>query len=298
VRPIASITSVALIALVACNGILAIEDRPLLLLQNHDAAVIDGSVRPGEDGGGVGDAPSADGPASSAYAAAVLADHPVAYFRLGEPSGAVAVNEIDPTKNGAYPPLDVVKLGAPGAILGESDTAVSFEGPPESKDSKAKMAGGVDLSGNKKFSIEVWVKASPNTAGNSYVIDYENHDSGRTGWDLLVQDTHGFVFERYGTPANAVAFSAINVADDAWHHLVATFNGTDMYLFVDGELAGNKGTTDNMIGALPPDGWSIGSQNCDCSTNHLLGVIDEVALYADVLTQQQIRVHYHASGRD
>ena len=81
-----------------------------------------------------GDAPadaSADSPAdapSSVYRAAVLADSPLAYWRLGETSGTVAHDETGNGHDGTY--VGGVTLGQPGALTGDANTAVSSTAPP------------------------------------------------------------------------------------------------------------------------------------------------------------------------
>src|SRR5215831_14920886 len=63
----------------------------------------------------------------SAYSSAVLADHPVAYYRLGETSGTTAVDSSGNGSNGTY--VGGVALGQPGALLpGDTDPAAGFNG--------------------------------------------------------------------------------------------------------------------------------------------------------------------------
>jgi hypothetical protein len=65
-------------------------------------------------------------PAASAYSAAVLADSPLAYYRLGEASGTTMTDSSGNSRNGTY--AGSPTLGAPGLVTGDSDTAVTFNG--------------------------------------------------------------------------------------------------------------------------------------------------------------------------
>ena len=59
------------------------------------------------------------------YPAVVLSDGPLAYWRLGEASGATAIDATGHGLNGRY---SIVALGTGGAIAGDLDTAASFDG--------------------------------------------------------------------------------------------------------------------------------------------------------------------------
>ena len=60
-----------------------------------------------------------------AYADVVNSLNPVAYWRLGESSGTVAVDETG-NYNGTY--VGSPTLGVDGLLLGDTNTAVSFDG--------------------------------------------------------------------------------------------------------------------------------------------------------------------------
>src|SRR4051812_25995064 len=65
-----------------------------------------------------------------AYTAEVMADHPVVYLRLGETTGSVAHDAVG-HHDGTYGPQAV--LGGDGAIAGDPDTAVTFDGTAASR---------------------------------------------------------------------------------------------------------------------------------------------------------------------
>ena len=83
----------------------------------------------------------------------VLVDHPLGYWRLGEPEGATTAADLVGTHSGTYSDLT---LDAPGAVPG--DSAASFAGAGQVS---FPAASAFDLPG--AFSIEAWVK--PTVAG-------------------------------------------------------------------------------------------------------------------------------------
>jgi hypothetical protein len=81
-----------------------------------------------------------------------------------------------------------------------------------------------------------------------------------------------------------------------WYHVVATYDGTTMRLYVNGALEDTVASSllvENN--ALPLYVGVFGAINV---TNQLFhGQMDEVAIYATVLSAQQVAQHYNAGRR-
>ena len=83
------------------------------------------------------------------------------------------------------------------------------------------------------------------------------------------------------------------LAANTWYHFVQVFDGTDLYIYVNGQLLskgpGLTGAASNAsYSALIGRGWNA-SDNMK-----LQGVIDEVSLYGRALTADEIRENYNA----
>src|SRR5438067_3074668 len=92
--------------------------------------------------------------AGSGYAAAVLADHPVGYWRFGEAAGAsTAVDASGHGINGTY--VGGPTLAVAGALSGDTDTAVRFNGAAGQYVSFGNNFG---MAATQPFSVEVWVR--------------------------------------------------------------------------------------------------------------------------------------------
>ncbi len=63
---------------------------------------------------------------STGYAATVLGQNPAGYWRFGESSGTIAADSSPSLDGGTY--TGGVTLGQPGAIIGDSNTAATFDG--------------------------------------------------------------------------------------------------------------------------------------------------------------------------
>ena len=100
---------------------------------------------------------------SDSYSSAVLADSPIAYYRLDEASGTTMCDSSSSANNGTYSSTGLTH-GVAGALASSSDTAVAADGTPSQVGQSASDPTG--LTGNHTFTLESWFKnaeASPYT---------------------------------------------------------------------------------------------------------------------------------------
>jgi hypothetical protein len=111
--------------------------------------------------------------------------------------------------------------------------------------------------------------------------------------------TNGFATTAGSDGTNAwSANGATDIADDRWHFVVATYDGTAHILYVDGLYEGHTmlqaiGGGLNQI-AKP---FNIGGQGGNAGTasiNPLFGRVDEAFVTSDILTPDQVRMLYAA----
>jgi hypothetical protein len=240
--------------------------------------------------GGHGDSGgSSSGGHLASYPAAILADKPLAYWRLGEATGTQAADE---TGNNYTALIGAgVAWGAAGAILNDSNTAVSLAG-----EQCLEVAGdSFDFPGTQAFSLEGWVSISAapdNVYRHLYIKDDTANPAGRQEYGVYLEANDGLALERY------VNSGSRNLASPApplntWTYFVGTYDGFQLTLYVN---AVNVGTTRDTRTQLPiqnPEYMGCKSFNYP----GVEGAIDEFAIYGFALTQAQIAAHYAASGR-
>lgn len=114
------------------------------------------------------------------YADEVQADNPLAYWRLGEASGTTA---FDSSPNGSHGTLTGgVTLGRPGALYGDPDTAMGFDGV---NDYIALPSGFSTLGGGA--TLEAWIYPTSNANWSRIVV--LSNGSGGDGLGLLRRST-------------------------------------------------------------------------------------------------------------
>jgi hypothetical protein len=227
-----------------------------------------------------------DGSALSArYAAAVQADNPIAYLRLEEASGPSAKNE---TGGPAAVYSAGIAFGVPGAFAGSR--AIAMNGSSNGAVTLGNVAG-FDVS--KPFSLELWYR--PDGIDNAFRFlanEFESVDGGLDSFGVYTQSSVGIVAERYVRNVSILG-SATAPQPAVFHHLVGTYDGASVTLFVDSVGVAQK--ADARASASRNPVISFGAYNVDGPT--VIGAIDELAVYNTALTSSQVAAHYAASGR-
>lgn len=212
------------------------------------------------------------------YREVVLADAPVAYWRLDEPSGGTVADSSGSGKTGTL--IGGVTLGQTGALL-ETNTAALFNGTTGQISTTADAATVPPAA----WTMEAWFKGA-NIVRDQYIVARHNtrpsllvFSSGVAGVDVFDGTTH-------------VQLAGANVANSAWHHLVATYDGTSLRLYVDGALSAGPTVSAVYQNTTPTDVWRIGGRSDFSSPAQC--TIDEVALYTSALSLAKIQAHYAA----
>lgn len=226
---------------------------------------------------------SASQSSTSTYSNTVLADHPVAYWRFGECSGAMAA---DSTGNGNALTYHNAALGAQGAISGDSNTAVGLQRTIENYIDAYPF----NSMPSTAFTWEGWVKTIPNTEGIfSYAVP-GNFSRMQLAISGTVQVTDGTTTRDTG----------LNVEDGQWHYLVWTWRASDgqTQVFNNGSLA----YTGTLSSSPIPNGGALLLGNIQTAmdgglwaTNAYGGSMDDFALYNSALTASQVQAHFAAA---
>lgn len=113
----------------------------------------------------------------------------------------------------------------------------------------------------------------------SYGIHFDNPPIAATFW----VDSDGF----WG-PSCAVGTGTNSIATNTWYHIVGTWDGTNIRIYLNGRLISSGGCTASTIdttGALSIGGNVTG-------WTYLNGIIDEVRIYSSTLTGMEIQQLY------
>lgn len=226
-------------------------------------------------------------PPTPSYPDAVLTEPSLrAYWRLGEASGAAAVDSAG-TYNGTY--TSDVALGRLGAFQRDADTSAAFNG------STSKVS--VPTLGNVgDFTVEGWTYLTNTSVTNNTLY-------GNIGTVRLLARPGAFYTPTAayaGVWLNGIEYALQPLANTAnpveavnwnsWVYWALTRHGDTLTLYRDGLQIGQR--TDLPASAAATLAGAIGAQG---NGNYpLTGRIDEVAAYASALSAGAIANHYTA----
>jgi prepilin-type N-terminal cleavage/methylation domain-containing protein len=195
-------------------------------------------------------------------------------WNFDEGTGTTAIDSSGYNNNGTLinGPTWTTDTPQKAAGQGQGKYALSFDGTNDYVN-----LGTVGRYSNA-VSVEAWVKHTP-------AVDYDDIVAGLCG-DLL------FAFNqlnqlRWGGQCNN-PFSGLTYAtniDNAWHHVVATYNGSSAKAYVDGVLV----SSGSASGSFSAGTLHIGNSG---SGEYYNGLIDEVRVYSAALTATEIQQHY------
>lgn len=203
------------------------------------------------------------------------------YYPLDESSG----DAID-----AWGTNDGTVSGATQGVSGIRDTAYDFDGT----DDEIRVSGG--LGSFSAFTISAWVKPPETFPGTSVDIASE-YDAGANSreYRLWYRDTgpEAWAFTASDDGSNIVSlYSNTTPVGGVWTHVAATFDGSEIRIYVNGEMEnstplGNlyEGTSDFTVG------------NIDGGFSPWDGKIDEVRVYSRALDPWEVHSLYRYGTR-
>jgi len=252
---------------------------------------------------------------TSLYVQRVLADNPIAFWHLNEPSNSTVAYDYVGDHNGQY--LGDVLLGVSCIPADAPDTAAEFGntnlfGPAAGNNSYAGNISGIDfskmlVSGNAEYSVEAWVNFSVSQNGDGAGIVTQGAGGGTENFDLDVSGaTYRWIWHDATGSTIAHQINANGAADGSWHHLVGVVDeaNSTMSLYVDGSTNGDSmpgfsaepspGQGELAASGVPVNIGSRQSGTAAVRDDQFMGSIANVALYNYPLSAAQVKAHYIA----
>jgi hypothetical protein len=215
------------------------------------------------------------------YRGAVLADHPLHYWRLSD-DGPVAADDLG-TENGSY--VGGCQQGVAGLLADDPDTAVRFDGTS----CEVTLGDDLEFSGPTSFSVELWVIDTlvNDSTQHYFTVETRSGESPSDGYALLLLGGTQLKFERVVATTQSASSEAttpgsrvylVGVYDAALGMSQLYVNGASVSTAADARAMATFSVT-GLIGAQP-DG------------DFVQGTLGQVAVYAHPLTADRIALHY------
>ncbi|HVV71453.1 MAG TPA: LamG-like jellyroll fold domain-containing protein [Verrucomicrobiae bacterium] len=231
------------------------------------------------------------------YAKIVMADDPVAFWRLNEPAGSGVAVDAAGSFDGTYDPGNgTVALGATTGIPRETDTGVSVV-----DGARVAIPWALELNPHGPFTAEAWFKpATLRTNSLDYRTVFSSMgpggSSGPNGWLLYQQPDNSFAWVLFNQNwVSSFMGDPVDVVEaNTWYHMALTYDGSLFSIYVNGHLSATQ-TYDAFV--PNPDGDTNLGYRSDDGWNPFDGTLDDVAFYNKALTLEQVQTHYFGTVR-
>ena len=232
-------------------------------------------------------------PGATGYRAEVLADCPIAYFRLGEASGIDTVDEVAGMKGSL---VNGAALGASGALDGDQDTAILLDGDDDS----IRLDDVFDFPG-VSFAFEAWIQ--PTLLDDNYRRVFDKESGLGMG-----EIRQGYAFFVRSPAPNAMYKNAVGFeiwldgefvgathtttppALGKWTHVVTSVDAVTgaIRLYLDGVPVDEALLLKPMIDNPSLFYWGATSNGYTT----FAGTLDELAVYDHPLSDERVAAHY------
>jgi len=225
------------------------------------------------------------GYASATYPFAVITDGAIGYWRLGETTASTAYSDVNHVMDGTY--TNGVTKGVTSLVSTETDTAASFDGTND----YVSVTDTTDLKITGNITVETIVAFSSTQTGKYIVSKWDN--AAQLSYILNIPATNNvFQFAIRTGGATKKARSTPTYNDGNSHHVMGTYDGSNIKLYVDKVLVDSSAVTGSITDSTAD--FVIGAG--DGNISNFDGTIDDTAIYATALTSAQVSSHFAATG--
>lgn len=190
------------------------------------------------------------------------------------------------TNHGAY--VNGTTVGAAGAIVGDTNAAPTFDGVNDYV--QATGTSGIPV-GSSLRSVEAWFRTT--SSARQVLFSYGTRANTQEFGLWLNSGGTAMTAWGYGAGNDKTFTLPAAVNDGAWHHIVKTYDGTSITLYIDGVALTPQAATRGTV--MDSYGFGIGAVIVPGDSNsggYFAGSIDEVSLYTTALNQTTVTNHY------
>lgn len=147
-----------------------------------------------------------------------------------------------------------------------------------------------------EITVSCWVKIASTTAEKKVIAKWSD-SAGAFSYLLTIgtgsNDIPLFVIN---TGSNAVATATTNLVVGTWYHIVGTYDGVDVKIYVNGVEEGSTARTGNLTSTTAPVRIGVGSGAT--SEEPTDGTVDDIRIYDRGLSPEEILTIFASEGVD
>jgi hypothetical protein len=222
------------------------------------------------------------------YSEEVLADSPVAYWKLDEESGsfinsAGGQNGTEYGSGANMPTRRISGPAGPGVGFGGYTYTNAIAIP---HDSALNVITGL--------TIEAWVYTGELTTQSGHIFEKTSGGSVNSQYSLFLQNNGNTMFRTVSGSAHDFAVTTPTRIKNEWFHIAATWDGSVKRIYYNGSLLGTSGSVTSITTGTGPSSIGAYTTGGVPASFWLNGSISHVAVYDYALSQAQIASHVNA----
>jgi hypothetical protein len=169
-----------------------------------------------------------------------------------------------------------------GAAPFQNNNSLSFDGV----DDMVAVGNITALNSASTYSLSWW-ENDTNTNVNAETYRF---GGGVATFGLSFYGTNGY----FNTGAGTNGYTSYRPSQNAWHHIVVTFESSTVKIYVDGDSTPKTtiATANSSTASNAGDGFRIGARGNN--SKYYLGLMDEYAIFGEALSTGQIANIYNA----
>jgi PKD repeat protein len=225
------------------------------------------------------------------------------YYRFDEPSGTTIADSAG-SSNGT---ITGATLGVPGAVNGDSDTAIDFPGDGDPFEGQPGSFGemSLDLSSQHAITVEFWLKWDAYGNNDALAMEFTPNYNENSGGFIVDPDApeYGGTFGvGLGTGSNRNSVFFARPSAGTWHHYAFVLNAeapaeSEVTPYVDGQpVSYQKESSGTGAGAFASSKLYLMSR----AGTSLFGTgsLDELAIYGGTLSESTIQEQFNSNGSE
>ena len=153
----------------------------------------------------------------------------------------------------------------------------------------------------EEMTVELWVWDEQFIEWGGYMVAVQDNGAFEKGWLIGTRwKAFSFALSSDGADDGDGLLTYLNSANtydvNEWHHVVGTYDGKEMKIYVDGKLEGTSGVQSGVINYPDRIFFSMGAYKDDNEDFVHKGMIDEVRLYDRALSEKEVSNNLEAEG--
>lgn len=204
-------------------------------------------------------------------------------------TGEVAYWKFDET-TGDYADSKNSHTGVNSNVTHYASGKINYAGSYNGSSSKTTVTDANDLDLTTAGGISCWIYLGART--HNYIVSKGDDSNARNGFTLQMESGYLVLF-LLGSSSYTYVDSPSMLNTGQWYHIVATWNSTNGYLYVNGSQVKSKSITLTPVASTY--NFLIGAPNTDAS-GYYNGYIDEMYVANRLITSTEVTTLYNSGS--